>query len=130
MAALDRGNISNCFCNRVFNLNQTKQMKKSVNGKSFDEIFGQRGRGIRTKEIKAGAVVLNVYEFTFTDFIWISIERRIKIRNGLIYTGECLYEDGQYMKTNFYTLNSEFKFYEATPDQIALLNAYKYEQNG
>jgi len=100
-------------------------MKKSVNGKSFDEIFGQRGEEVAPSELKTSNIYLFDQEGVYT-WNWLAVLSNhntreypfgfsISSKNEIII-GMGIDEDE--VKT----------IYEATPDQIDLLNSYKNER--
>jgi hypothetical protein len=101
-------------------------MKKEVNGKSFDEIFAQRGKRVSFGELKEGKVYLFDQKGRF-DWDWIG---RVAKR-GPLYGIDILLEglriasDGD--EGCGAGLDSIYvrAIHEATPDQIDLLNAYK-----
>jgi len=106
-------------------------MKKSVNGKSFDEVFEQRGEEVKLDEMKKGEVYL--LDFTYL-FQCIKLARfdgmqPEKERVDVLVLSR-LYNDGDYAENEpgdgCGSLSTEIdKIFSATPDQIALLNSYK-----
>jgi hypothetical protein len=101
-------------------------MKKSVNGKSFDEIFAQRGRMVSIGELKDGKVYLFDQKGRF-DWDWIGRVSKEKSIFFVIWFGkQYIASDGDVR-----TLDGGIDYrdvaaiHEATPDQIDLLNAYK-----
>lgn len=97
-------------------------MKKlSVNRKSFDEIFEQRG-----------AMLLNIESLSFGE-IYLFVGRRNTLsifelgrREGYSYLFNCEIENnGDFHTVNQYHLALDSEIHIATPDQIALLNLYK-----
>ena len=108
-------------------------MNKIVNNKSFDEIFKQKG--IRTKfdEMEFGKIYLLIS--SYCDWDWIC-EFHSVISESLVVeiVVTCsLFSSGR--EFNIYPIIDKFGFlksqikyiYAATPDQIDLLNSYKYE---
>jgi len=98
-------------------------MKKSVNGKSFDEIFAERGAQVQVEEMKIG-------EYYFTEcptFLidWISIFD--KIDEGKVWRIISIANSGNLYGNGSIGINEIGVIFTATPDQIALLNLYKSE---
>jgi hypothetical protein len=111
-------------------------MKKSVNGKSFDEIFEQRGKEVNISDMIDNECYLIVQQGF--DYNWIVIFDNIICKHSVasctdVPTSACLASDDAYFDTNekgsgfgleYYSIRG---VYEATPDQRELLNAYKNE---
>lgn len=90
-------------------------MKKSVNGKSFDEVFGQRGKSVSFAKLKINVVYF--CEESDADYACIFIGNSLLLtEEGILYTSR--YDDSIFEKDGLFI---------ATPDQITLLNAYKNE---
>lgn len=101
-------------------------MKKSVNGKTFDEIFEQRGKEATLEEMVKGRTYLfeqlkqwgwfflGEYSTDFSMRGWIGINIGIWSTGGIT---DC----------DSISCGEVDKIFEATPDQIDLLNAYKNE---
>lgn len=96
-------------------------MKKSVNGLTFEEIFAQRGEITHFSDIK----YKNVYYSTEAEGRFATIFEVLPMLNKCImlvstgYISKCaICIDAVFSGTDIY---------EATPDQIELLNAYKNE---
>lgn len=97
-------------------------MKKSVNGKSFEEIFEQRGEKSEQNKCKKAHFYLTIYG----DSIWLCLF--CKVKNGCLSSKSNLSISGNwYPDEEFDYSFNDMVIYEATPDQIALLNAYKNE---
>ena len=104
-------------------------MKNSVNGKSFDEIFEQRGKKVQISELKKGDSHLHLNK---NRDIWLSVFDGMRDTDSTnVGTSSCLCFDGFDSCVNcegrdmgFYDGDTA-SFYEATPDQIDLLNSYK-----
>ena len=99
-------------------------MKHSINGKTFDEIFGQRGEEVKTNGLKEGEV-----------YIWINdVYSRMLIkytRSGTNYISAefAIATDGS-ISDYFDWFNDKMirsRFFTATSDQISLLNSYMNE---
>ena len=104
-------------------------MKNSVNGKSFDEIFEQRGKKVQISELKKGDSHLHLNK---NGDIWLSVFDGMRDTDSTnVGTSSCLCFDGfdscvncEGREMGFYD-GDIASFYEATPDQIDLLNSYK-----
>ena len=96
-------------------------MKKSVNGKSFDEIFSERGTLVTRDDFTKSSV----YFFDGEKDSQKSISPIIDISNTSFYFDFELFGDGLYHKEGAYILGSKVTAFTATPNQIDLLNAYK-----
>jgi len=103
-------------------------MKKSVNGKSFDEIFGQRGKKVEFADMVKGVI----YFCPKRDGFWGSIfevapKNYRTFSNGVIQCVNILVEN-EVLSDYCLHETSGAEHYEATKDQIDLLNAYKNDQ--
>jgi len=99
-------------------------MKKSVNGKSFDEIFEERGKEVKNMVKGIAYLILcddsDLWLFTFNGIL----NRKysyIGCLTSLCHDGTCYTytEDMGFEPSDF------IKAFTATQNQIALLNAYK-----
>lgn len=99
-------------------------MKKSVNGKSFDEIFEERGDNIKFNEMVQGDIYLNhrwykdgTNIFRFHEF------DRLKH----IISDSSLFESGgaYHGISGHSVVDDRDKYFVATHNQIDLLNSYK-----
>lgn len=98
-------------------------MKKlSVNGKTFEEIFGERGAEVDEFDLLGGRVYFLKDKSGDTDALVDVIGVNDKVRSAayVFYDGEAHigYAEG-------YCFIGESIYYEATPNQIALLEAYR-----
>ncbi len=102
-------------------------MKHSVNGKSFDEIFEQRGKRVRIRQMLKGRVYLLDQEHNYT-WNWLIYFECIE-DGGVIASTVELASDGDTQilphTDRIGGCNSVNAVFEATPDQIDLLNSYK-----
>lgn len=99
-------------------------MEKSVNGKSFDEIFAQRGKEVKVEEMERGKVYITDETFTYWPCIFKLAEEWFGFADKPFWAYYAVTQNGYYdTETQIYGE----AFYEATPDQIDLLNAYKNE---
>lgn len=100
--------------------------KLSVNGKTFDEIFEQRGKQIQPQTMKNGNIYLLDQNGKF-EWNWLIIFNKLK--NQSVWSCFELCNDVSYDDKPFLFATSHLSevtsFHEATPDQIALLNLYK-----
>lgn len=99
-------------------------MKNSVNGKTFDEIFEQRGRKVSVKKMVIG----NVYFYPSVSnnpWAWIFILKSIDIENHDVMDSFSVDDEGYTCDKNSSGFADSVIYYKATPDQIALLNSYK-----
>ena len=101
-------------------------MKHSVNGKSFDDIFEQRGTKVQINEQKIGSILLIE---TPCGYNWLVLFGGLTDKYGLdVLTPICLasndafYDEDEEQGLNWCDIDS---FYEASQDQIDLLNSYK-----
>jgi len=98
-------------------------MKKlSVNGKDFDEVFAEKGNPILIQNMIEG----NVY--FWHDFDCPHLSSIIKFSDyhrSEIFVKSGLFDNGQVIRKTSYMFESYDIFFEATPNQIYLLNAYK-----
>jgi hypothetical protein len=99
-------------------------MKKSVNGKSFDEIFGQRG-----KEVESPSIGGIYFSFIKESQSLSAIVKVYKLQKEELdfYASYILWADGNFWTKQKHIYGGEPVLFEATPDQIDLLNAYKNE---
>lgn len=96
--------------------------KQSVNGKSFDEIFAQRGEEVEVDEMKKGNIYITDETLTDLSCIFKLAEEGFGFADKPFWAYYAVDQDGYYdTETKIYGE----AFYEATPDQIDLLNAYK-----
>jgi hypothetical protein len=108
-------------------------MKKSVNGKSFDEIFAERGREVKIEEMVKGKVYLFDKEGKYP-WDWIAkfggLRNIKKYPDAEVGTYNLLCSDGSSFFVNDKIDEGGFRredtnaYFEATPDQIDLLNLY------
>ena len=99
------------------NLPYTIAMKKSVNGKSFDEIFSQGGSKVNLSAIKPG-----IYSDDDGIFEYLGKPELCHIYcNELDNNGRFRFKN----RPSIVVFIKDSVFYEATPDQIELLNAYR-----
>lgn len=100
-------------------------MKKSVNGKSFDEIFAQRGKRVSIGELKEGNVYLFDQDGIF-DWNWIG---RISTEKSALldiwFDNQSISSNGDECWSGGIRSCDVTAIHEATPDQIDLLNAYE-----
>lgn len=101
--------------------------KLSVNGKSFDEIFDQRGDFIDNLCFVSNEVYLNTWDEEGVSASWIFEQAKdgqldiVKPICTISYNGRFFrFSDSVKVRIS----NSD-KFFKATTDQIALLNLYK-----
>jgi hypothetical protein len=105
-------------------------MKKlSVNGKTFDEVFAERGEAIIPLNLKECEIYLQICDKSG----YISIRHIYKIVFSEAYTDFFISSSGYYGSicgdTRYHDLDENYnKFYEATQNQIELLNLYKNEK--
>jgi hypothetical protein len=109
-------------------------MKKSVNGKSFDEIFEQRGKEVQVSEMVENTTYLFVTNPEI--FAQVSIGRFCKFQKeqervdaiitGQVFTSGNFYENKESDKCGILMAHQK-SIFEATTDQRELLNAYKNE---
>ena len=101
-------------------------MKHSVNGKSFDEIFGQRGTKVQINEQKIGSILLIETPYGYN---WVVLFGGLTDKYGFdMFTPIGLASDDSfYCEDEEQGLNNEdiVCIYEASQDQIDLLNSYK-----
>ena len=100
-------------------------MKKSVNGKTFDEIFAQRGIEVDKMTLKDGEVYLFDQKGLFD---WDFIGRISKEKSPIFhiwFDSPQIASDGKVRNYGGIYYSEVTAFYKATPDQIDLLNAYK-----
>ena len=107
-------------------------MKKSVNGKSFDEIFEERGEEHASHIFKVGNPYFYVHSVGAKNYC---IFEHLHKNKASVSAKSCLVlyngENEMFCKDNKTGLDVLNKvplcgtFYEATLNQIALLNAYK-----
>lgn len=97
-------------------------MKKSVNGKSFDEIFEQKGERIQSFMLRNGHFYLSIGTLDEPKSI---IEYDLYY-NYNIHCSEILTIGGLLAQVRK-TISIDGDFFKATTDQIALLNLYKSE---
>jgi len=99
-------------------------MKKSVNGKTFDEIFGQKGDMLETK----GLFYNTRYLFVSSDYVYIAELSHIDDDDGMLMFNDSICNDGEFDSDNGEKgIYADF-IYVPTPDQIALLELYKSDK--
>jgi len=109
-------------------------MKKSVNNKTFDEIFGQRGKKIDVDQMKMGGVYLlvtpdRVYNWMIEFYCFIPKRFLVEVVDTAALSSDDATFFNQKPEDEKGLLLSELGYiHEATPDQIALLKAYKNDQ--
>jgi hypothetical protein len=96
--------------------------KQSVNGKSFDEIFAQRGNRVEVDEMEQGMFYINDETLIGWSCIFKLYKKEFGFAEKLFRAYYAVNRNGYYGTDRLIRGES---FYEATPDQIALLNAYK-----
>jgi|SRR5665647_18591 len=99
-------------------------MKNSVNGKTFDEIFDQFARQINPESMDKGLIYFatddgNRWIFEFSG---VSNAESYDLYMFNDSIGNC---DGFENNNGSEGVSNGCQFYEATPDQIALLKSYK-----
>ena len=102
-------------------------MKHSVNGKSFDEIFGQRGTKVRMDKMLKGGIYLLDQEHNYT-WNWLIYFDCIDDGEVFASTVELASDGDNHILPHTDRIgrcNSVKAVFEATPDQIDLLNSYK-----
>ena len=99
-------------------------MKNSVNNKSFDEIFAQRGEQVQPESMVEGRVYFSADEGN-QDLNAIIQIQAWQPSNRDFYTTYILWGDGDFWAAGKALFGGESTFYEATPDQIELLNSYR-----
>jgi len=100
-------------------------MKKSVNGKSFDEIFEERGQECKYKLLTAGDSYL--WGCTSGTLILLTINDI----SGKVLTTSIDIADDSSIDYGWRWMGAHLvvnKFFTATKNQIQLLNAYKNDQ--
>ena len=105
-------------------------MKNSVNGKTFDEIILQRGSHRERRLIKGHIYLYQHSPRALALFEHDHAARYHKIaKTALILypSGETLYTENNRVKA-YHRVPITGKFFEATPDQIALLESYKNQE--
>jgi len=104
-------------------------MKKQVNGLTFDEVFEERGKEIKVSEMVKDRVYLCDQLDVFGWLKLIKFKGVAPSRYNIdILTSTILYSDGDDGDDNpglGMKIRNAKAFYEATPNQIALLNAHK-----
>ena len=107
---------------------------KTINGKTFDEIFAQRGKKVKVEEMKER----NVYLFVNNErsYDWLAIfaglndifecpDSEIGMIHLLASDGYSYFIDNT-DKTFVLSRKDNTSIHQATPDQIELLNLYIY----
>jgi len=106
-------------------------MKHNIDGKTFDEIFGQRGEGVKLEEMKAGGIYLCDQTESYGWIKLIKFDGKTdKYKTIDMLVSKYIYSDGVTWKHNkgFGMRSSRVRgFFTATPDQIKLLNSYLNE---
>lgn len=98
-------------------------MKKSVNGKTFDEIFEQKGEIIETKDLFFNTVYLFVSE----NYKFIAELSHVDDIDGMLMLNDSICNDGEFdSDEGKMGLYADF-IYVPTEAQISLLNLYKSE---
>jgi len=95
-------------------------MKKSINNPSFDEIFAERGKEVKISKLKKGGV------YFFVPFgRRLNIIHKHKKTEGDKMWCECVvFDDRDYLIGGCVRFSDIATAYEATQNQIALLNSY------
>ena len=90
------------------------------NGKTVAEIFAQRGKEVNPSEMIEG----EVYLLTKWVFIWDIIHRHSHIENTKeLWAQKQLFDDGDVFQRGCISENHMQNIFEATQDQIELLNS-------
>lgn len=102
-------------------------MKNSVNGKTFDEIFDQRGERVEIDKIKSGGSYIAelVDYFTFNWLFELAVVQSWKLAVDIAVSSDDATVFKSDSQTDYIDKKEVDCIYEATPDQIALLNSYK-----
>jgi len=123
-----------CTWNRKQINEYLDEYEKNVNNKSFDEKFKQRGILTSFSKIESGKIYLFVSSNCAWNWICEFYSVIPKTNQVEVVITSCLCSDGCSFsifspEDNSGLLRSEIlAIYEATPDQINLLNSYRYEQ--
>lgn len=96
--------------------------KLSVNGKSLDEIFAQRGKEVKVDEMEQGNIYITDETFIEWSCIFKLYKKEFRFAETLFRAYYAVTQNGYY--TTDRLIGGE-TIYEATPDQIALLELYK-----
>lgn len=100
--------------------------KKSVNGKSFDEVFAERGKRVNFPDLKAGKCYLFI---KLNGRGWNILHRHKEtLLNGQREQMWCdceVFDDGAVFHRGFIEPDAVGPAYAATKDQISLLNSYR-----
>ena len=104
--------------------------KLSINGKSFDEIFEQRGKEVQVSDM-AGHGVYFAEDVADKNQLHALIEYAGLTHDNTGTASYCiLFFDGEFID-NYnepcdYAPFGDIKYLETTPDQVALLNIYNH----
>jgi len=107
-------------------------MKKSVNGKSFDEIFAERGKKVEFAEMVSGECYIAIpISAPVCRVIFIFTRTKVKTCIDIVMS-DAIDDDGSLFCDKNYRCDigvsfSDNNIYIATKDQIDLLNSYKTE---
>jgi len=94
---------------------------KLINGKTFDEVFAERGEKITIDKMVIGDVYL--LGKTYSDD-WDIIHKHDHIGDSKMYTSGLLFDNGSTHYRGFINCDDVNGIYCATPNQIELLNLY------
>ena len=95
-------------------------MKHSINGKTFDEIFGQRGEEVKVEDMVSGEIYL------WDDSASPVLSVFNKMENNVYHTKFDMANDGSTFPGWPWFVGYKMEcaeFFTATPDQISLLNS-------
>ena len=96
---------------------------KLINGKTFDEVFAERGKRIDKSKMLSGIYYLNIDGVTSNILCF----RGLSFIDRDMDTSSQVFISGNYYA--FHHCNMNGYFYEATPNQIELLNMYINHEN-
>lgn len=106
-------------------------MKNSVNSKTFDEIFAQRGEQVQPENMVKGEYYINVDGSYAPHCCILRVSKgadNVKIfHDRLVFANGNFYGGGEpKTRDNFIACDADWDtFFKATPDQVELLNSYR-----
>lgn len=102
---------------------------KLINGKTFDEIFEQRGKEVNAEKTKEGEMYL-LDQTECHEWFKLSLFKEKCPDSGSIDVRSFdLYDDGDIGTGDGFLMTNVSRFYLATPDQIELLKMYINHEN-
>lgn len=99
---------------------------KLINGKTFDEVFAERGEKITIDKMVIGDVYL--LGKTYSDD-WDILHKHDYIEDAKMYGSWLLFDNGSTYYDGFVNCDDVNGIYCATPNQIELLNSYINHNN-